>query len=236
MDIFGQLLSIEFPKDVIAKELAQNFVAANGKTISRQTAYRRLVEKVNVLSDQVEAQNEKIMELESSLSRSKEQLISSEALLRKEMTSRTSVESSKLDLMAQISSMRLRLQAVEEEKREIEERNRKLENELILTCACLAEKEADLATFKSKLARNGSITPIFDSNPEMEKLRGALSTVMAANDEKERKIQEMRTSLNRYKKLHELVLSNHARKTTRGLLATDHVILNHGQVTWHMVT
>lgn len=172
----------------------------------------QLTLQVNVLSDQVDAQNEKIMELESSLSRSKEQLISSEALLRKEMASRTSVESSKLDLMAQISSMRLRLQAVEEEKREIEERNRKLENELILTCACLAEKEADLATFKSKLARNGSITPIFDSNPEMEKLRGALSTVMAANDEKERKIQEMRTSLNRYKKLHELVLSNHTRK------------------------
>ncbi|GFQ74570.1 liprin-beta-1 [Trichonephila clavata] len=174
----------------------------------------QLTLQVNVLSDQVEAQNEKIMELESSLSRSKEQLISSEALLRKEMASRTSVESSKLDLMAQISSMRLRLQAVEEEKREIEERNRKLENELILTCACLAEKEADLATFKSKLARNGSITPIFDSNPEMEKLRGALSTVMAANDEKERKIQEMRTSLNRYKKLHELVLSNHTRKNS----------------------
>ncbi|GFT71562.1 hypothetical protein NPIL_454931, partial [Nephila pilipes] len=37
-------------------------------------------------------------------------------------------------------------------------------NELILTCACLAEKEADLATFKSKLARNGSITPVFDSS------------------------------------------------------------------------
>ncbi|CAL1291477.1 unnamed protein product [Larinioides sclopetarius] len=174
----------------------------------------QLALQVNVLSDQVEAQNEKIMELETSLSRSKEQLSSSEALLRKEMASRSSVESSKLDLMSQISALRLRLTAVEEEKREIEERNRKLENELILTCACLAEKEADLATIKSKIARNGTVTPVFDCSPEMERLKGALSTVMAANDEKERKIQEMRTSLNRYKKLHELVLSNRTRKNS----------------------
>ncbi|XP_055947811.1 liprin-beta-2-like isoform X2 [Argiope bruennichi] len=174
----------------------------------------QLALQVNVLSDQVEAQNEKIMELETSLSRSKEQLSSSEALLRKEMVSRSSIESSKLDLMSQISALRSRLSAVEEEKREIEERNRKLENELILTCACLAEKEADLATIKSKMARNGTVTPVFDCSPEMERLKGALSTVMAANDEKERKIQEMRTSLNRYKKLHELVLSNRTRKNS----------------------
>ncbi|GIY39552.1 liprin-beta-1 [Caerostris darwini] len=182
------------------------------KVCQLEVEKEQLALQVNVLSDQVEAQNEKIMELETSLSRSKEQLSSSEALLRKEMASRSSVESSKLDLMAQISALRLRLQAVEDEKKDIEERNRKLENELILTCACLAEKEADLATIKSKISRNGSITPVFDCSPEVEKLKGALSTVMAANDEKERKIQEMKTSLNRYKKLHELVLSNRARR------------------------
>ncbi|GIX96650.1 liprin-beta-1 [Caerostris extrusa] len=154
------------------------------KVCQLEVEKEQLALQVNVLSDQVEAQNEKIMELEMSLSRSKEQLSSSEALLRKEMASRSSVESCKLDLMAQISALRLRLQAVEDEKKDIEERNRKLENELILTCACLAEKEADLATIKSKISRNGSITPVFDCSPEVEKLKGALSTVMAANDEK----------------------------------------------------
>ncbi|XP_035208987.1 liprin-beta-2-like isoform X2 [Stegodyphus dumicola] len=184
----------------------------------QQKIYQLEVEKeqlalqVNVLTEQVEAQNEKIVELENSLTQNKEQLSNSEAQLRQEMTSRSSIESSKLDLMAQISVLRLRLASVEQEKQEIEEKNHKLENELILTCACLAEKEADLATIKSKITRNGAVTPIFENNSEVEKLKNALTSVMAANDEKEKKLQEMKTSLNRYKKLHELVLSNPTRR------------------------
>ncbi|XP_054713299.1 liprin-beta-2-like isoform X2 [Uloborus diversus] len=177
----------------------------------------QLALQVNVLSEQVDAQNEKILELENSLSQRKEQLKNSEALLRQELSSRSSAENNKLDLMAQISSLRLRLATVEHEKKEIEERNTKLENELILTCACLAEKEADLATIKSRMARNGAITPIFDTNPEVEKLKGALTSVMAANDEKEKRIQEMSRSLSRYKKLHELVLSNPSRRASDGM-------------------
>lgn len=53
------------------------------------------------------------------------------------MSSRSSMENSKLDLMAQISALRLRLVAVENEKQEIEERNNTLEvnnnNEYILS-------------------------------------------------------------------------------------------------------
>ncbi|XP_015930223.2 liprin-beta-2 [Parasteatoda tepidariorum] len=170
---------------------------------------QQLTLQVNVLSDQVEAQNEKVEELEYSLSKSKEQLDHSETLLRKEMSTRSTIENSKLDLMAQISALRIRLASVENEKRETEERNCKLENELILTCACLAEKETELSTFKARLARSGATTPLPDNNnSEFEKLRGALSSVMALNDEKEREIQEMKTSFNRYRKLQELVLSN----------------------------
>lgn len=191
------------------------------KIVQLETEKENLLLQVNVLTEQVEAQNEKIVELENTLSTNKEQLCSSEAMLRQEMSSRSSLENNKLDLMAQVSALRLQLATAEQERLEFEEKSKKLEGELVLTYACLAEKEADLATLKSKMSRNGTVIPLSDGGCEVDKLKSALSSVMAANDEKEKKIQELQVSLNRYKKLQELVLSGHNRRGSDGLSTLD---------------
>ncbi|KAM9376355.1 liprin-beta-2b isoform 2-T2 [Pholidichthys leucotaenia] len=73
-----------------------------------------LVLQVSILTDQVEAQGEKIRDLESSLEEHRQKLASTEEMLQQELMSRTSLESQKLDLMDEVSYLKLKLVSMEE--------------------------------------------------------------------------------------------------------------------------
>uniref|UniRef100_A0A4W6EI61 PPFIA binding protein 2 n=1 Tax=Lates calcarifer TaxID=8187 RepID=A0A4W6EI61_LATCA len=73
-----------------------------------------LVLQVSVLTDQVEAQGEKIRDLESSLEEHRQKLASTEEMLQQELISRTSLETQKLDLMDEVSYLKLKLVSMEE--------------------------------------------------------------------------------------------------------------------------
>ncbi|XP_047453082.1 liprin-beta-2b isoform X17 [Mugil cephalus] len=73
-----------------------------------------LVLQVSVLTDQVEAQGEKIRDLESSLEEHRQKLASTEEMLQQELMSRTSLETQKLDLMDEVSYLKLKLVGMEE--------------------------------------------------------------------------------------------------------------------------
>ncbi|XP_048463401.1 liprin-beta-1b isoform X7 [Rhincodon typus] len=81
-----------------------------------------LVLQVSVLTDQVEAQGEKIRDLESCLDEHREKLNGTEEMLQQELLSRTSLETQKLDLMAEVSNLKIKLSALEKDKLEYEER------------------------------------------------------------------------------------------------------------------
>ncbi|XP_031723938.1 liprin-beta-2b isoform X8 [Anarrhichthys ocellatus] len=73
-----------------------------------------LVLQVSVLTDQVEAQGEKIRDLESCLEEHRKKLASTEEMLQQELMSRTSLESQKLDLVDEVSCLKLKLVSMEE--------------------------------------------------------------------------------------------------------------------------
>ncbi|XP_041694200.1 liprin-beta-2b isoform X1 [Coregonus clupeaformis] len=75
-----------------------------------------LVLQVSVLTDQVEAQGEKIRDLESSLEEHHHKLNSTEEMLQQELLSRTSLETQKLDLMDEVSYLKLKLVGMDEEQ------------------------------------------------------------------------------------------------------------------------
>uniref|UniRef100_A0A8C8K1B7 PPFIA binding protein 2 n=1 Tax=Oncorhynchus tshawytscha TaxID=74940 RepID=A0A8C8K1B7_ONCTS len=75
-----------------------------------------LVLQVSVLTDQVEAQGEKIRDLESSLEEHYHKLNSTEEMLKQELLSRTSLETQKLDLMDEVSYLKLKLVDMDEEQ------------------------------------------------------------------------------------------------------------------------
>nr|KAF6375004.1 PPFIA binding protein 1 [Pipistrellus kuhlii] len=209
-----------------------------------------LVLQVSVLTDQVEAQGEKIRDLEFCLEEHREKLNATEEMLQQELLSRTSLETQKLDLMAEISNLKLKLTAVEKDRLDYEDRFRDTEglmqeindlrlrisemdseklqyekklkstkDELASLKEQLEEKESEVKRLQEKLfcKMKGEGIEIFDrdenfkkklkdKNIEVQKMKKAVESLMAANEEKDRKIEDLRQCLNRYKKMQDTVL------------------------------
>uniref|UniRef100_A0A8D1IER3 PPFIA binding protein 1 n=1 Tax=Sus scrofa TaxID=9823 RepID=A0A8D1IER3_PIG len=184
-----------------------------------------LVLQVSVLTDQVEAQGEKIRDLEFCLEEHREKLNATEEMLQQELLSRTSLETQKLDLMAEISNLKLKLTAVEKDRLDYEDRFRDTEEELASLKEQLEEKESEVKRLQEKLVckMKGEGIEILDrdenfkkklkdKNIEVQKMKKAVESLMAANEEKDRKIEDLRQCLNRYKKMQDTVVQAQGQK------------------------
>ncbi|NXC30241.1 LIPB1 protein, partial [Campylorhamphus procurvoides] len=204
-----------------------------------------LVLQVSVLTDQVEAQGEKIRDLEFCLEEHREKLNATEEMLQQELLSRTTLETQKLDLMAEISTLKLKLTSVEKDRLDYEDRFRDTEDliqeiselrlrvgemdserlqyekklkttkdELSALKDKLEQKEAEVKRLHEKLVckLKGEGIEILDRDIEVQKMKKAVESLMAANEEKDRKIEELRQSLNRYKKVQDMVILAQGKK------------------------
>lgn len=193
-----------------------------------------LVLQVSVLTDQVEAQGEKIRDLEFCLEEHREKLNAAEEMLQQELLSRTSLETQKLELMAEISNLKLKLTAVEKDRLDYEDRFRDTEgliqeindlrlkvnemdserlqyekklkstkDELASLKEQLEEKECEVKRLQERLVckTKGEGVEILDRDIEVQKMKKAVESLMAANEEKERKIEDLRQCLSRYRKV-----------------------------------
>ncbi|XP_078075715.1 liprin-beta-1b isoform X15 [Mustelus asterias] len=171
-------------------------------------------------------------------------------MLQQELLSRTSLETQKLDLMAEVSNLKIKLGAMEKDRLEYEERYKDTEglfqeindlrvkvvemenektqfekklkstkDELVQLKEQLEQKDAEIKrlcsemSFKSEIDECESGTEesykkkLKEKNLEVHKMKKAVESLMAANEEKDRKIEELRQSLNRYKKVQDMVMS-----------------------------
>lgn len=188
---------------------------------------KNLLLQASVLADQVDAQADKIIELERLLQQKKDELLHLEQNLHQEIIGRSTVENNKLELMTELSNLRLRLNAAERDRKDSEDKCRKLEHELALCQACLLEKESEYAALKDKLSRFED-RMLSNESSEIEKLKSALDSIVIASD-KDQKLGDLQSSLTRYRKIQDIVLSSqsHLRKTASG---SDSHIFNHESV------
>ncbi|XP_040599574.1 liprin-beta-1 isoform X13 [Mesocricetus auratus] len=193
-----------------------------------------LVLQVSVLTDQVEAQGEKIRDLEFCLEEHREKLNATEEMLQQELLSRTSLETQKLELMAEVSNLKLKLTAVEKDRLDYEDRFRDTEgliqeindlrlkvsemdserlqyekklkstkDELTSLKEQLEEKDREVQRLQERVlckARGDGVESL-DRDIEVQKMKKAVESLMAANEEKDRKIEDLRQCLSRYKKM-----------------------------------
>ncbi|KAL4225281.1 interacting protein [Mactra antiquata] len=137
-----------------------------------------------------------------------------------ELLTRSSLETHKLDLMADISSLKIRLATAENERRELEDRLKHSQQKITDLEARLALKDAETADLRQKLARNGTV--MSDVNEyEVERLKKAVEALMSSNSEKDKRIEELRRILRRYKKIEELVAHAQGRKMLDEILGTE---------------
>ncbi|XP_013767869.1 liprin-beta-2b isoform X8 [Pundamilia nyererei] len=213
-----------------------------------------LVLQVSVLTDQVEAQGEKIRDLESSLEEHRQKLASTEEMLQQELMSRTSLETQKLDLMDEVSFLKLKLVSMEEtqtnshpqdstdtkqnkaedlqqevkqlkskvdelegEKSQYERKLRATKAEISELQQLLASKDAEIVCLQTQLlARGGSandnaereevyIKHLINKYQEYQRLKVGMESLLASNDEKDRRIEELTILLSQYRKMREVM-------------------------------
>ncbi|NWX19155.1 LIPB1 protein, partial [Aegotheles bennettii] len=249
----------------LQSQMTNGHISGNGDVYQERLARlendkESLVLQVSVLTDQVEAQGEKIRDLEFCLEEHREKLNATEEMLQQELLSRTTLETQKLDLMAEISTLKLKLTSVEKDRLDYEDRFRDAEdliqeiNELRLRVGemdnerlqyekklkttkdelaalkdKLEEKEAEVKRLQEKLVckLKGEGIEILDRDIEVQKMKKAVESLMAANEEKDRKIEELRQSLNRYKKVQDMVILAQGKK---GKESDGEDFLNSGSV------
>ncbi|XP_055789532.1 liprin-beta-2-like isoform X2 [Salvelinus fontinalis] len=253
-----------------------------------------LVLQVSVLTDQVEAQGEKIRDLETSLEEHYHKLNSTEEMLQQELLSRTSLETQKLDLMDEVSYLKLKLVGMDEEqnhngsskdqqnkaegllqelrllkskvdvlegeksqyerklkatklsisyslhvcyqslmtklsslkvtvehtqveKQHWEERWRTAQVEIADLQQILASKDSEIEGLQSQLVSRGPMTNenpervevfrrlLTDQYQEFQRLKMGMESLLAANDEKDRHIEELTVLLRQYRKMKEVM-------------------------------
>uniref|UniRef100_A0A672JGV7 PPFIA binding protein 1b n=1 Tax=Salarias fasciatus TaxID=181472 RepID=A0A672JGV7_SALFA len=246
-----------------------------------------LVLQVSVLTDQVEAQGEKIRDLDLCLDEHREKLNATEEMLQQELLCRSALESQKVELMSEVSNLKLKLNSMEKERLHLDDRFRdsedlileinelryrltdlegeklQYEKKLKSTKSLMAKlsslkikmgqlqyekqrKEHKLQAMKEELAmlrrqlegKDGEMRRVQDEtgfkavassstdpterggkqaavDVEVQRMKKAVESLMAANDEKDRKIEELKQSLLRYKKVQDMVMSVQGKKGDR---------------------
>nr|XP_055049094.1 liprin-beta-2b isoform X12 [Misgurnus anguillicaudatus] len=194
-----------------------------------------LVLQVSVLTDQVEAQGEKIRDLESSLEEHHLKLNSTEEMLQQELLSRTSLETQKLELMDEVSCLKLKLVGMEETHNHIDEEDRHHKAEALLQelrllktkvdelegeksqyerklkatkveigklQQLLVTKDAEIEHLQNQLQTRGSVSSdITERDQELQRLRTGMKTLIDANNEKDRHIEELNALLGQYRQI-----------------------------------
>ncbi|XP_045413376.1 liprin-beta-2 isoform X7 [Lemur catta] len=160
-------------------------------------------------------------------------------MLQQELLSRTSLETQKLDLMTEVSELKLKLVGMEKEQREQEEKQRKaeellqelrhlkikveeLENErnqyewkLKATKAEVAQlqeqvalKDAEIERLHSQLSRTAALhSDHAERDQEIQCLKKGMETLLVANEDKDRRIEELTGLLNQYRRVKEIVMA-----------------------------
>ncbi|XP_068953238.1 liprin-beta-1-like isoform X4 [Petaurus breviceps papuanus] len=181
-------------------------------------------------------------------------------MLQQELLSRTSLETQKLDLMAEVSNLKLKLTSVEKDRLDYEDRFRDTEglmqeiddlrlrvgemdserlqyekklkstkDELAALKEQLEEKESEVKRLQEKLVckMKGEGIEVIDrdenckkklkeKNIEVQKMKKSMESLMAANEEKDRKIEDLRHCLSRYKKVQDMVILSQGKKGKEG--------------------
>uniref|UniRef100_H3AMR7 PPFIA binding protein 2 n=1 Tax=Latimeria chalumnae TaxID=7897 RepID=H3AMR7_LATCH len=173
-------------------------------------------------------------------------------MLQQELLSRTSLETQKLDLMAEVSNLKIKLVGMEKEQHESEQKQHKAEGllqelrnlkikveeledektqyewklkatkaEISQLQETLALKEAEIERLQDQISSRISAQSdsteredmykrrLKEKHQEVQRLKVGMDSLLAANEEKDRRIEELTLLLNQYRKMKELMVTAH---------------------------
>ncbi|CAL8404132.1 unnamed protein product [Boreogadus saida] len=220
-----------------------NLSAPGNSTASYQERLSRLegdkeslILQVGLLTDQVEAQGVKISGLLSSLEEYQHKLKYTEEMLQQELLNRTSLESQKLNLMGEVSYLKLKLadmeqnhvhgterqhkaevllkelrflkdrvEVLEDQKSQYEKKLKATKVEISCLQQLLFSKNTEIDNLNTRLMARPCLP---NENPERElelqRLRAGMETLLAANEEKNQRIEELTMLLKQCRQFREV--------------------------------
>ncbi|XP_070828339.1 liprin-beta-1b isoform X4 [Chaetodon trifascialis] len=150
-----------------------------------------LVLQVSVLTDQVEAQGEKIRDLDLCLDEHREKLNATEDMLQQELLCRTALETQKLELMSEVSNLKLKLNAMEKDRLDCD-RFRDSEDLMLEIHELryrLTELESEKLQYEKKLKSTKSLMA------KLSSLKIKMGQLQYEKQRKEHKLQAMKEEL-----------------------------------------
>ncbi|XP_031573769.1 liprin-beta-2-like [Actinia tenebrosa] len=185
-----------------------------------------LILQVSVLTDQVEAQGEKMRELEFTLEEQKIKAEDLEQELKKETAKLSSFDKEREQLLAEISCLKSAANQPNQSMTSDEE-NPKAVAEYEAT---IAEKESEIELLKDHIevlldeqetlqrtlgdghASSGLKTQLREKASEVNKLKLQVETLTAVVEDKESKLKELQGTVSKFKRVEDLVVRAHQRK------------------------
>ncbi|XP_070618738.1 liprin-beta-2 isoform X10 [Erythrolamprus reginae] len=172
-------------------------------------------------------------------------------MLQQELLSRTQLETQKLDLMAEVSDLKIKLVGMEKEQSKYEEKQNKAENllqelkhlkikveelenertqyewklkatkaEIAQLQEQLALKDSEIERLQSQILRTSTNNEIAErgneevykrrlkeKHQEVQRLKVGMESLLAANQEKDRRIEELTVLLSQYRRVKEIMLA-----------------------------
>uniref|UniRef100_A0A8C3FXP4 PPFIA binding protein 1b n=1 Tax=Cyclopterus lumpus TaxID=8103 RepID=A0A8C3FXP4_CYCLU len=151
-----------------------------------------LVLQVSVLTDQVEAQGEKIRDLDFCLDEHRDKLNATEEMLQQELMCRNALETQKLELISEVSNLKLKLNTIEKDRLDFDDRFRDSED-LILEINelryRLTELESEKQQYEKKLKSTKSLMA------KLSSLKIKMGQMQYEKQKKEHKLQAMKEEL-----------------------------------------
>ncbi|XP_076143100.1 liprin-beta-2 isoform X2 [Alosa pseudoharengus] len=158
-----------------------------------------LVLQVSVLTDQVEAQGEKIRDLESSLEEHQHKLNNTEEMLQQ-------------GLLTELRLLKDKVDELEDEKLQYERKLKATKVEISNLQQLLMSKNTEIETLQAQLLARSPVSMdsaereeiyrrrLNNKHQELQRLRSGMESLLAANDEKDRRIEELTILLSQCRK------------------------------------
>uniref|UniRef100_A0A8C8FS57 SAM domain-containing protein n=1 Tax=Oncorhynchus tshawytscha TaxID=74940 RepID=A0A8C8FS57_ONCTS len=156
-----------------------------------------LVLQVSVLSDQVEVQGEKIRDLDMCLEEHREKLDATEETLQQEFLTRSTLETQKLELMTEVSSLKLKLTTVSRDRRDSEGLYQEVND--------LRFRVTDMENERLQCEKKLKSTKVSSMVKNLSLTHGNLNGFSTILHPQDRRIEELQESITRYKKVQDLM-------------------------------
>ncbi|KAG1679749.1 Liprin-beta-1 [Nymphon striatum] len=181
---------------------------------------KNLTLQISVLNDQIDAQNEKIKDLESVIQDKQGHLNNAEEMLQHELLSKSSLETNKVNMMSNMTEIKFKLAQIEKQNLLLEETIKGFEIDNANLKLKILEKDSEIASLQSKIARSNNLSAD-SSADQIDHLQKKIDRLMASNKEKDQKLEGMTKSLVRKNKSHEASSSPSKRKSDGSIHADD---------------